>query len=280
MNRSYAQLAIGLAISASINLGGQALAAEPATTEAGQSETQATEPKAAETGATETETTKEQGSATPVTDQAQPNPASGESASKEGEGLFGPYRIGFMAAGAIPGLTHYSLESRLFQKFGVSVGFGGLRTKVSDVELATSHWDIRGRWFPFTGSFFLGAGFGSTKYEGKLVKNLEFSSGGTTQSVETSFTADITRTELTPMIGWQWITGIGLAFGLDFGWQMALSSSSTVSVKPKGLSDSERALIEDQEDFKKAKKQLQDDFIDVFKEAGLPNVTLGIGWML
>jgi hypothetical protein len=198
----------------------------------------------------------------------------------EGHGLLGPIRVGAMVSGGIPALVHYSLESRFYRIAGLGVGFGGLGTKQSDIELKVSHWDIRARWFPFEGSLFLGAGYGASKYDATLKKTLELEAGGVKKKVPTTFKAEVERNELTPMLGWQWIFGPGFTMGLDFGWQVAMGSSSNLTISPEGLTPAEKALLEEQKDYKDNLKKVKDDFLDKYKGKGLPHVSLGFGWMI
>lgn len=276
-SRDLSLIALVTVVAASLSFSSRAHAEESAPEE---TPTELSTPEAEGTTAPDRSSDSVEGTeVTPPTTPEKDTPTE-PAPSNADHGLFGPVQVGVMAAAAFPGLTHYSIESRLFKSFGLSVGMGGLSTKSGDVEFETQHWDIRGRWFPFSASFFLGAALGSTEYTGKLKKDIDFAFGGSTKTVPTTFEGGIERTELTPMLGWQWITSIGFTVGLDFGYQMTMSSSSSVDVTPEGLSDTETAAIKDLEDYKKSEKQLKDDFLDVFKDKGLPNVTFGLGWML
>lgn len=198
----------------------------------------------------------------------------------EGHGVLGPIRVGALVSAGVPAFLHYSLESRFYRMVGLGVGFGGFSTTQKDIDLKVSHWDVRARWFPFEGSLFLGAGYGASKYTATLKKTLEFEAAGTTKKVPTIFKANIERSELTPMLGWQWIFGPGFTMGLDFGWQMAMGSSSDLKISLEGLSAQEKEEIEKQKDYKDNLKKVQDDFLDKYKGTSLPHVSLGFGWMI
>jgi hypothetical protein len=204
-----------------------------------------------------------------------------EAAAEEpkGEGLWGPYRFGPMIALQLPGGNHLSLEGRLHRVLGLSIGLGGFATEADNVEFSAGHLDAKARWFPFMGDFFVGLGLGSSAYRAQLTKDLSLSVNGVQRTTKTTFEARIARTEVTPMFGWQWLFEPGFTLGLDLGAHLALNSSSKLNIKPEGLTDAERAALEETSDYKDARKKVDDDFLDVVQDAALPYLSLGIGWL-
>lgn len=199
--------------------------------------------------------------------------------SREGYGLLGPVRLGAMVAVGVPDVLHYSLESRFYRIAGLGIGFGGFTAKAGSVEVKARHFDARLRWFPFEGSFFLGAGLGASKYEAKLQQDVTIKVQNADRKVPVDFSAEIDRTNATPMLGWQWIFGPGFTLGLDFGWQFAMGSKGEVKVDTAGLTAQEREVLEQQKEYKDAKKKV-DDVFDDYKGTSLPHASIGLGWML
>lgn len=198
---------------------------------------------------------------------------------REGYGLLGPVRLGAMVAVGVPDVLHYSLESRFYRIVGLGLGFGGFTARAGSVEVGAKHFDARLRWFPFSGSFFLGTGLGTSKYETSIERDVPIKIQNLERNVPVDFSAEIDRTNLTPLLGWQWIFGPGFTMGLDFGWQFAVSSKGKVSIDTNGLSAPEREAIEQQQEYKDAKKKV-DDVFDGYKGTSLPHASLGLGWLL
>ena len=113
-----------------------------------------------------------------------------------------------------------------------------------------------------------------------MAKTIQIEVAGAKKQVPTKFKAKVKRSELTPMLGWQWILGPGFTVGLDLGWQVATSSSSDLTIETEGLTDAERALLEAQPEYKSNEKKVRDDFLDKYQGKGLPHAALGLGWMI
>jgi hypothetical protein len=70
------------------------------------------------------------------------------------------------------------------------------------------------RWFPFSGSFFIGAGLGYQTFRASLSKTVE------NHTLET--TADLSGVFVSPQLGWLFVWQSGFALGLTFGAQIPL----------------------------------------------------------
>jgi hypothetical protein len=88
-----------------------------------------------------------------------------------------------------------------------------LKVEYTDVKLAA-------KWYPWHGAFSLGAAFGRRSFEATAhddATNLDAS-------------VEVASTYLAPQLGWRWVWNSGLFLGMDLGYQIILSSRTTLSV--------------------------------------------------
>jgi hypothetical protein len=131
----------------------------------------------------------------------------------------GPFSLGPTVGIAIPHPANIGLEGRFNRYFGFAINYGFLpQISFEDVKLKMNSYDARVRIFPFQGAFFVGTSFGKQS----IVANTVAITDGTASSL----TLEATTLYLTPTLGWRWGGQTGLIFGIDFGWQVVLSSSA------------------------------------------------------
>lgn len=139
------------------------------------------------------------------------------------EGVAGPVVFGpILTAAGFPSPFRFGIDARGYNYFGMGLDYGFLPTlDFSAVKIKYNSWRVLGRFFPFQGAFFLGVGFGK--------QNLTGSSSNTVQTAAVSYSIELSTTILTPHLGWRWTGQSGLFFGMEFGLQLASSSTSTFS---------------------------------------------------
>lgn len=197
-----------------------------------------------------------------------------QSKSTEGHGLFGPFRVGPTVSFTIPHLLNYGIEGTWNKTFGGGITFSDFSQEVEDIELGIGHWDVRFRWHPFQGSFFVGAAYGNQTLGAKLTTDLDVS--GT--QVPATFDINVNTTFLTPHLGWFATWDSGFTLGFELGYQMAMSADADDTQITLGGVNT--AAAEQSEDYKKNKKDIEDQ-AELIGEKSLPYLALlKLGWML
>ncbi|HVT09125.1 MAG TPA: hypothetical protein VHO67_16810, partial [Polyangia bacterium] len=82
------------------------------------------------------------------------------------------------------------------------------------------------RWYPFGGSFFLGAGLG--------YQNFEASFGETVDNGHLNVKADMSGAFFIPQVGWMFIGDSGLCFGINLGLQIPIPKEPVVTATYNG----------------------------------------------
>jgi hypothetical protein len=222
--------------------------------------------------------------AAPTTDAAQPAPGAAQPTAAapaaeggEHDGLFGPLRVGATAAVGFPHPLTFGLDATYAGLAGGGVSFGSFKTpEVGGASVSISNWDVRGRWFPFRGSFFLGAAYGSQTIEAKATDDIAAATG---QKVDTSIKLKVDTTYMTPHLGWFATWDSGFTLGFELGYQIALSSKAKDPEVHAGTA-AETEAVTQTDDFKKAQKDAK-DATERFGKTSLPYLTLlRLGWLL
>jgi len=82
------------------------------------------------------------------------------------------------------------------------------------------------RWFPFSGVFYLGGGFGFQRLRASISQPVD---GG-----NLSVVADMSTFFVSPQLGWLWITRSGFAIGINLGVQIPFPREPNVDVTYNG----------------------------------------------
>ena len=164
----------------------------------------------------------------PSSPQAAPEPEK----TNDDEGLFGPFRIGFLIGTGLPDLLNLGGQIKLTRYFGTGVNVGIIPTvKLSfygEAKLAYQEYDLYGHIYPFGGAFFLGAGVGYATMKGSLANsypvpvpfNVAYGN-----SVAVDSQGSVRTLVLTPQIGLLKTFGPGFSIGLDVGAQVPIAPS-------------------------------------------------------
>ncbi|MEP7050231.1 MAG: hypothetical protein ABJB12_07765 [Pseudomonadota bacterium] len=148
------------------------------------------------------------------------------------EGLFGPFRIGFLLGGGLPDLLSLGGQIKLTRYFGAGINVGIIPTvKLSlygQAQISYQEYDLYGHIYPFGGAFFLGAGVGYATAKGSLVNNYSIPPPynvalGNSASIESR--GSVRTLVLTPQIGLLKTFGPGFSIGLDVGAQVPIAAS-------------------------------------------------------
>ncbi len=179
-------------------------------------------------------------------------------------GYLGPITLGpTMSASISTYPIQLGVEGRYLDMFGFALTYGFFpELSFDSAKAKASAFDARLRWFPFNGAFFLGATLGFQNLTG---------TGSISGSSATS-TIDVKTTFWTPTLGWRWAWESGFVMGLDFGWQMAVSSTSTFSTNASAIVQATSEYQNTKTDVEKVGKDLGN--------TALPSITLiHIGYM-
>jgi opacity protein-like surface antigen len=193
-----------------------------------------------------------------------------DTSSDPNRGILGPVTIGPTVSLAFPHPANIGVEGRFTDYLGFALDYGFLpQLSVSDASLKISSFDARVRVFPFGGSFFLGCSLGRQSIN--ATKDVTTTVSG--QSVTGNFALDISTTYAQPTIGWRWGGRKGIIFGIDFGYQMVLSSSSTPTIT------SSNAAIETTDEYQSGVKKVT-DLGDKVGSTSIPTFTaIHIGYL-
>jgi hypothetical protein len=200
-------------------------------------------------------------------------------AKSKGKGLLGDIRIGPSVALGFPHPVTGGLDIVYADLFSVSATAGRLGVKVEDTEFEIRNWDATFRFFPFQGSFFIGAAYGYQGIVGKLKTDIETTSSGVTLKVPTTLRLEVESNYLTPQLGWFARWDSGLTLGFDFGSQQPSGAKSELQSAFENVSAANEQAVRDSEDYKKNKKDVE-DAADAFGKKGIPYVSFfRIGWL-
>lgn len=220
-------------------------------------------------------------SAPESTPSTEPSPAadSAAAAPASGKGIFGDLRFGPSVAVGVPHPLTAAVDFVYADLFSVSLGSGRFGVELEDTEIEIRNWDVTARVFPFHGSFFIGAAYGSQGIVGKMKTDIDVESGGVTLKVPTTIRLEIESKYLTPQIGWfaRWDSGFTLGF--DFGLQMPSGTSSELQTSFENVSAAGEAEVKNSAEYKKNKKDVEDAAEMIGKKA-IPYITLiRLGWL-
>ncbi len=197
-------------------------------------------------------------------------------------GILGDFPIGpTVQILQVPHPLQVGIEGKYLDIAGFSGMYGMVpKFTVNGVGIKLDAWDVRARWFPFRGAFFLGAAYGQQKLTGTKAQAVSYSAAGQTESVNLEATDEIKTTYISPHLGWRWVTNVGFFYGMEFGWQFAMSSTATVTTNQDSLFED---LVRPNdasayETYRNLKADIEDKSNKIGK-IGLPHVSLiQIGW--
>ena len=175
----------------------------------------------------------------------------------------------------------YGLDATWDRSFGGGFAIGRFKRDVNaDTKIELYNWDARLRWFPWQGSFFLGAAFGNQGIVGQTTTKIKTSSGGVDTEIPATIRLAVKSTYLTPHLGWFATWDCGFTLGFELGYQMPLSSKSDLQIGLKNMSAAGEDAIKNTDSYKKAEKDVT-SAAESFGKKPVPYVNLlRIGWLL
>jgi hypothetical protein len=138
-------------------------------------------------------------------------------------GLLGPVTLGpQITLLGLPTLFRFGLEGKFANILGFGAEYGFIpNISLSGVTLGLNSFQATAKVFPFRGAFHLGLAVGSQNFAASIPTTV----GGNTFILNASANTIF----MTPVIGWKWVDSNGFFYGLDLGWQFALSSSPSIT---------------------------------------------------
>ncbi|MBS1959590.1 MAG: hypothetical protein JST80_08980 [Bdellovibrionales bacterium] len=159
----------------------------------------------------------------------------------------------------IYGITYERLHKSAGWSWGVGLGVIptiNFTSGSSQVGISSFNFDVRGRWHPFSGGFFLGAALGFQNVKGSGAQTIDVSG----QPVPTLVAVGINNLYLTPHVGWLWEIGPVL-FGLEFGEQLGFGGTSTLDLSITDPSmQSYLAQVQATQQYQTFKREVEDGF--------------------
>jgi len=206
---------------------------------------------------------------------------------EQGCGMLGiPLRIGPSVSVGIPFLLNLSLDAIWAKTWGASLAFGSFSMDVGDVKAKMQNFDVRGRWFPWQGSFFLGAAFGQQTIGASLSDALKNNIVGVEVTIPTTISLEVKTMYLTPHLGWFATWDVGFSLGFEIGYQIALSASADFDATfGSSTTASGGTTTVNADDIKTTNeyKSLQQDAEESAKNLGMVSVPylnlLRLGWL-
>lgn len=216
----------------------------------------------------------------PEVSATEPKKEAKEGAS-EHYGLFGPLRIGPTASVGFPFLLNYGVDATWERTIGAGFGLGRMKRDVnSTTKIELFNWDMRLRWFPWQGSFFLGAAYGNQNIVGQTTQDVAMDSGGVPLTIPTTLRLEVKTTYLTPHLGWFSTWDCGFTLGFELGYQMPLSSKAELQQAFENVSVAAEDSVTNSESFKKTKSDIE-KVAETFGKKAVPYINLiRIGWLL
>lgn len=195
-------------------------------------------------------------------------------------GLLGDFRVGPSVNVGFPFLMNYGVDVMWKKTFSGGFYGGGMKRDIDDKsQIELYNWDLRGRWHPFQGSFFLGAAYGKHGIVGLTKSNLKFDNEGVEMTVPTSLRLEITSSYLTPHLGWMSVWDSGFTMGFEIGYQIPSGVSTEMQTAFENVSASGEQAVKDSAAYKKLKTDLE-DLGDTLGKTAVPYINLlKLGWM-
>lgn len=165
------------------------------------------------------------------------------------------------------------------------LGAGGISLKdlnvgSNPISVSMLAFDLKGRWHPFQGSFFLGLGLGYQKMSGQMSETIQVQSGNQTSSVLTTVNLSVNSPYLTPQLGWFWVWSGGFTIGFDIGLQVPFAPQTTLDLTTdNNTANVGVALIQSTAQYRELEANIQDAGNTIGRQL-LPMITvLRLGWM-
>ncbi|WP_141732771.1 hypothetical protein [Oligoflexus tunisiensis] len=202
-----------------------------------------------------------------------------DATAAKGKGLLGDLRFGPSVALGLPHPLTGGVDLVYADLISVSLTGGRYGFKVDETELEIRNWDATVRFYPFLGSFFIGAALGNQGIVGKLKTDVETTTAGVTLTVPTTLRLEVESNYLTPQIGWFARWDSGLTLGFDFGYQMPSGVKSELQTSFDNVSAASQQAVQNSEDYKENKEDVE-KAAEAVGKTSIPYISFfRIGWL-
>lgn len=194
-------------------------------------------------------------------------------------------RVGLTVA--IPDIPHIvsgEVDLIFNPMFTLGFNFGGFAytfaTQPNSTPVSILDGNIRARWHPFSGVFFLGLIGGLQRVAGSQSGNYTITDPvlGTPVAIPASGGVSILSPHLTPHLGWIFTTNSGFTFGIELGVQVPVRSTSSVSISIDDPAYTPYVeLVQATQSYKDAQAQIEDTASKI-GNIPLPYFVLRWGW--
>ncbi len=193
------------------------------------------------------------------------------------------WRLGPTISLSFPYFISPSVEWTVGKSFSAGLGLGNLKmskdfgNSFEKVELKVNSRDVRFRYHPFRGDFFMGLALGALDLNVKGKKKTTAEVDNQTTSGVVASESQIKSRYVTPHLGWLSVYESGFCFGFELGYHFPYQSSSTYSANAQDPNlDS---VLKSSSEFQEQKKDLE-DIVKKLGKTAIPYVNLlRIGWL-
>jgi hypothetical protein len=184
----------------------------------------------------------------------------------------------------VPHVVSGELDLLLGSSFAIGVNAGGFgttfNTSAGPTPVSISAFNARARWFPFSGTFFLGLAAGTQKAMASATPSFTVTDANSGQSitVPTAASATINSPYLSPHLGWFVVTSSGFTWGFELGAQVPFNSRSNIQLD---ITDPAYAPLETQVKATTSYQSIEADIRKTANQLGnqlLPYAAFRIGW--
>ncbi len=162
------------------------------------------------------------------------------------------------------------LEKKFSRDWDTSVGIGGLGFGISTpqqtrVAVSVLGIDLRERYHPYHGAFFIGAALGYQRVDGSASQSFTISytdGNGQNQNLNLNgqVQGEISSFYLTPQLGWIWVLKSGWVIGLDLGLQIPIHPTTTATLSTNQASIQQQlSAIEQTADYQQIYTAIQNE---------------------
>lgn len=138
------------------------------------------------------------------------------------------FKNGVSLSAGIPHPINLGYERRQTETWTGAISLGTLPLHLKNsIDIGISNLDVRARYHPFDGAFFLGAILGSQSVYARTAQAITVSGVG---DVPVALDLKIQSVFLTPHLGWLWFFNSGFTFGLEAGIQRPFGSKTQLDV--------------------------------------------------
>ena len=193
--------------------------------------------------------------------------------------MLGDLRIGPSVALGLPHPVTGGIDIVYADIAALSITGGRFGVNVMDTDIEIRNWDVAARWFPFQGTFFVGASYGNQGIVGKRKVDLKVTTAGVPLTVPTTLRLEIESNYFTPQIGWYARWDSGFTLGFDIGFQIPSGANSELQTSFEDVSAAGEVAVRNSDEYKDNKKDVE-DAAEAIGKKGIPFINIiRLGWL-